>query len=61
MMGGWRPSILAGVATLAVLAPLSATEDITVKLRMSKRLERVESLKLRGEIGENFDGCLETL
>ena len=60
-MGGCRSIFLATVVALAVSVPLSATEDITVKLRMSKRLEQVESIKLRGEIGENFDGYVEAL
>ena len=59
MIRNWRTVFLAGVFALGATVPLTATEDITVRLRMSKRMERIEALQLRGEIGENFEGYLE--
>ena len=38
---------------------LSATEDITVRRRMSERLPTLDALKLSGHLGENNVGYLE--
>ncbi len=39
---------------------LSATEDITVRRRMSERLPVLDALKVSGHIGENNIGYLES-
>ncbi len=48
------------LASLIFFTPsLSATEDITVRRRMSERLPTLDALKLSGHLGENNLGYLE--
>jgi len=48
---------LAGLFLLSL--SLTATEDITVRRRMSERLPSLDALKLSGQVGENNIGYLE--
>ncbi len=47
---------LAGLILLSL--SLTATEDITVRRRMSERLPTLDALKLSGHVGENNIGYL---
>ena len=47
---------LAGLFLLSL--SLTATEDITVRRRMSERLPNLDALKLSGHVGENNIGYL---
>jgi len=58
-----RPSIIAFFILAGLLLfsiPLGATEDITVRRRMSERLPELDALRLSGHLGENNIGYLES-
>jgi hypothetical protein len=44
---------------LAPLAPLHATEKVTIQRRLSQRLPAIDAIKLSGRVGENRNGYLE--